>query len=223
MSDDLPPNSSGAARWDGAILVQIAEINEQLLDLLHAAAAGPVPGQRLVQALRRQWCECTPPVRRRLAACPYLLIDAGFGEVARWLPVPAGVQEVAAIHGYFQGADGVALLRRALLFAWHLARANPLSARITLGMSAACVQYVAARRLRDLETLAERCPGWIRPRWDSQPRIWEQLISAAAHEDPGCLRRAQLRGLALLAAGIGRAADPHGEDGGASRAMASVC
>lgn len=207
MYDPSAPTRA-AERWDHAILAPVAELNEQLLEVLRAAALPAVTAEPLlVRALRPQWLQLTPAVQRRLAACPYLLLDAGFDDVSHWLPRPAGgvgvigVMDVPGSPGYFMSPEGVRLVRRALLFAWHLARSHPLAARVTLGMSADCARHVAACRLHDLETLAERGPGWIRPRWERQPQVWRPLLGAAVEDNPARLRQAQLRGLQLLAAG----------------------
>jgi hypothetical protein len=190
------------AHWEGAVLAPVAEINGQLIDILRAAADAPATaGQRLIGALRADWPALTPGAQQRLARCPYLLIDAGFSEAAHWAqPSTGGIRE-ATPHGYFATAAGQAMVRCALVLAWHLARSDPLAARIVLGANSACIEIIAASRLTDLDALAERSPPWIRPRWEHQPRVWRQLIAAAARDQDAQLRQAQLRGLQLLAAG----------------------
>jgi hypothetical protein len=100
---------------------------------------------------------------------------------------------------YFAGRAGVALVRRTLVLAWHLARSNRVTARVILGMSALSAERIATARLADLEALAELAPGWIVPRWEAQPNVWRQLIAAACRGQPLLLRQAQLRGVQLLA------------------------
>jgi hypothetical protein len=111
--------------------------------------------------------------------------------------------DASARGGYFSGRAGVALVRRTLVLAWHLARSNRVTARVILGMSALSAERIAASRLADLEALAELAPGWIVPRWEQQPNVWRQLIAAACRGQPLLLRQAQLRGLQLLARGAG--------------------
>jgi hypothetical protein len=118
----------------------------------------------------------------------------------------AGVMEARLRCGYFSGANGVALVRRTLVLAWHLARSNRVTARVMLGMSALSAERIAASRLADLEGLAELAPAWIVPRWEQQPNVWRQFIRAACRGQPLLLRQAQLRGLQLLA----RSADTRG-------------
>ena len=99
-----------------------------------------------------------------------------------------------------------ALIRRMLMLAWHLARSNPLSARVTLGLNADCAALIAVRSLSDLDRLAESRPLWIRPRWERQSGVWRQLLEAALSDEFSRLRPLQLRGLQLLAAGFTAAA-----------------
>ena len=161
-----PAPLSGA--WDSALLGPVAEINVQMLECLRQMAvdALPEPGvaPRLVTALREDWRRLDALAQRRLAACPYLLLDAGFAQPQRWEWLgAAGVMDATARGGYFSGRGAVALVRRTLVLAWHLARSNRVSARVVLGMSALSAERIAATRLADLEGLAEFAPGWIVP------------------------------------------------------------
>ena len=189
--------ASGAARWDSGLLAPVTAINRQLLELL----CEPVPSLR---SPLTQLCNgLTPDARSRLARCPYVLLDAGFATPEHWSPSgrqPGAVREAGSPGGYFGSRQGIALVRRTLVFAWHLARANPFSARILLGMAGACAPCVAASRLEDLEELAELCPAWVVPRWEAHPQVWQQLVHAARDGQVSQLRQAQLRGLQLLAA-----------------------
>jgi hypothetical protein len=219
MHDDFsPPPVSGG--WDSALLAPVAEINQQMLACLRQMALDDAPEQRpeqrpehgpehapdaprLVTLLRADWRRLDASAQRRVAACPYLLLDAGFAQPERWerwerTPCPR-VMDASSPRGYFSGRDGVALVRRTLVLAWHLARANRVTGRVILGMSALSAERIAAARLADLEALAELGPDWIVPRWEAQPSVWRQLIDAGCRGQPLVLRQAQLRGLQLLA------------------------
>jgi hypothetical protein len=211
MYDSSRSGSPGA--WDNALLAPVAEINEQLLEHLKqlawstttdervACGLAPRPAPlRLIDALRGQWQQLDAPALRRLAACPYLLLDVGLGQPHHWDRwLTSGVMDAAERGGYFKPDAGVALLRRALLLGWHLARSNRLMAAIVLGMNAAAADRMAQRRLKDLEALAELTPPWMAPRWEQQPLVWQQMIAAASGTHPQALRQVQLRGLQLLA------------------------
>jgi hypothetical protein len=102
----------------------------------------------------------------------------------------------------FTGPGAADFIRSVLVFGWHLARANRQLARVVLGMSPACADRLAQLRLQDLDWLAQHRPGWVRPRWERQPRIWQHLLAAARCPDTELLTRVSLRGLQLMAAGI---------------------
>jgi hypothetical protein len=190
------------ARWDGASLAAVAEINELMLERLRAAALGAEECPRLVEGLREWWCQLDDTARQRLARCPFLLLDAEFDCPARWQQagLASGVRDGTAPHGYFHSAAGVAVVRRSLMLAWHLARSNRLTARVLLGMNPECADGIAGSELKHLEGLAELRPAWIVPRWEAQPLIWRQMIQAAIGGSDAALRRVQLRGLQLMAA-----------------------
>jgi hypothetical protein len=193
-----------AGRWDPAILEPLADINEEIVEAL-AGTGARGHGAPATGGLAWHWQALGSPARRRLARCPYLLLDAGFARSEFWAALPrAGVSD--ATTGSDPAGRGARLatplLRRVLLFSWHLARSNRLAARLALGMSGGCAGVLAGWRLADLELLAEQRPAWIRPRWDERPDIWLAWLAAAAQEQPRALERLQHRGLQMLAAEV---------------------
>jgi hypothetical protein len=185
--------------WDAALLEPLAELNAEILDA-HAGTAASLSGQ---------WQVLPAPARLRLACCPYLLADAGFARSELWVsPTRAGVHEVGPSAAPLEPrhANRIALatplMRRVLVFAWHLARSRPLAARIALGMNSRCAAVIAGWRLADLEALAEQRPDWIRVRWDDRPELWRAWLRAAAQGVPPALERMQLWGLQSLAAAV---------------------
>ena len=199
-----------APRWrvgqwlaDGS-MESVAEINAQCLDFLCALAAQPP--RRLPEMFTGQlavWRDLTATARAQLAASPYLLVDAGFDSESRWLlPAHRMVQDAhpMAPEPVFAGPGAEAFVHNVLVFGWHLARANRQLARVVLGMTPACAARVASLRLRDVDWIARHQPGWVRPRWERQPRVWRHLLSAASEPDAALLAQVSLRGLQLLAA-----------------------
>ncbi len=173
----------------------MAELNVEVLDALAGASAG----------LQWQWHALGDPARQRLARCPFLLVEAGFARPELWERLPSvGVHESLPAATLLAQRSPLAtpVLRRVLLFAWHLARADRLAARVALGMSAPCAGLIASCRFGELEALAERRPAWIRPRWDNRPEIWQAWLGAAAEESPHGLENLQLWGLQMLAADV---------------------
>jgi hypothetical protein len=195
--DGQPPGEG----WDPGLQGQIAELNAQLLDSLRRCAhrSAVVAYAPLLAELAPLWSRLGEPALHALARCPYLMLDAGFGRPECW---------GGAVHESTEPrcADWLAialeadLVRRTVILGWHLARANPYVARISLGMTAQCAQLIARMRLRDLEMLVERRAGSCRLRWQERPAVWRQLLEAAATGSIGQLETLQLRGLQLLAA-----------------------
>jgi len=196
-----------AGQWlaDGS-LDSVVEINLQCLDYLATmAAAGPACCPTLFAGQCSVWREIPDGLRARLAAIPYLLADAAFDDDSRWRCLaPRMVQDlpVQFTEPVFVGAGAADFVRRVLVFGWHLARANRQLARVVLGMSPACAERIARLRLEDLDWLAQHRPGWVRPRWERQPRIWQHLLLAARAADGDLLTRVSLRGLQLMASGV---------------------
>lgn len=206
-----------AARWrvgewlaDGS-MEAVAEINAQCLDFLCRLAAGQgagAPQRRLPEMFGGQvdaWRGLGAAAQAQLAASPYLLVEAGFDDEARWaLPARRMVHDThsAPREPVFTGPGAEVFVRGVLIFGWHLARANRQLARVVLGMSPACATRVAALRLRDIDWVVEHHPGWVRPRWERQPRVWRHLLGAARESDTALLTQVSLRGLQLMAAGM---------------------
>jgi hypothetical protein len=202
----LAPWSGGT--WDAALMGPISELNEQLLEsmrtmaIAHEAAdeSGGHGAPRLVQLTQELWQRCDAGAVRRLSVSPYLLLDLGFAQQGQWHSLrPEGVMDQGARDSYFRGAAGIALLRRTLHLAWHVARSNRFMAGVVLGMHPAVAACLAAKGLKELEGLAELAPSWMVPRWERQPLVWRQMIQAACTGQPSALRAVYMRGWQLLA------------------------
>ena len=182
---------------DDALRDLIVELNMEIIQA-HVAS---------VPDLLERWRALNGASRLRLAGCPFLLVDAGFGRSECWAKLPSfGVNEALPLRTLLANRSVLPtpLLRRVLLLAWHMARVNRTGARIALGMSGSCVGVVAGCRLPDLELLAERRPGWIRPRWDQHAPVWRAWLSAAEKESSRGLERLHLWGLQVVAAELRR-------------------
>ncbi len=112
----------------------------------------------------------------------------------------------AAGPAFFTVPGTVEAARLCLTYAWHLARAESSAARLLLGMPPACAALMAELSLRRIDSLAERHPEWLRPRWPAQPQLWRELLLAAASGEARALSRARVHGLTMLAAEARRAA-----------------
>lgn len=193
----------------GAALAPLAEINAQCVELLGEMARRPgalLPP--LLAGAPQAWRMLTPGDCLRLAAVPWLLVDAGFSESGYWRGLGEGaVRELAAplvfapLSGApFFGVEARGLLRRVLMFSWHLCRTRPQLARIALGIPPLAAQALGRLRLAELDALAERHPGALRPRWENSPGLWRLLLASAQAGDGGRLADASLQGIQMLAA-----------------------
>jgi hypothetical protein len=197
--------SARAAGWLAAgTLDSLSELNESCLALLAEQAAvrcGPPDG--LLQQFAALWHDLDGAARRRAAACPYLLLDAGFADPLRWRRAPAprvGDAGSARYACYFTVPAAVEVARLVFIWGWHLARSQAAAARLLLGMAAPSALLIGGYTLRQINALAEGHPEWLRPRWPARVQVWRELLLAAAAGEPTRLERARLRGLPLLAA-----------------------
>jgi hypothetical protein len=173
----------------------------RFLELFAGAASGATSCLRtpIVLELRAEWRQLPRAGLQRLATCPYLLVDAAFATPTHWRELLKAAVQDAARAPVSMDPVGTDLVRRTLVLAWHLTRANPLAACIRLGMSHECIELIAARSLHQLEAVADTRPTWVRPRWENRVEVWRQLLYAARDDQSARLRQLQLRGLQLLA------------------------
>lgn len=169
-----------------------------------------VPGrQRLPDAIEwcgADWLSLDVPARQRLAACPYLLFALDFaGLLGVDVAPPRAVQEARVLPGApgaaapFAIPEGRSFARLLLHYAWHLARSSPTVAAFVLGTPLAVVEPLRTLGLARVEALAATASGAVRLRWDHEPMIWMDWLSAARVDEPAALWAAQLRGLQRIA------------------------
>jgi hypothetical protein len=206
VTEDSPERAWEAQSWLRAeTLAALAELNEQCLELLSAQARTVVPGAGapLLREIGPLLRSLDDDARHRAAACPYLLVDAGFGDQQRWVWVSGFRVRDSGGHGshaFFSIPGVTTVTRQVLTYAWHLTRSQNAAARMLLGMSAHCSRLIAACTLRQVLELAEMHPEWLQPRWVVRPRMWRELLLSAISGDNRALERARMRGLQVLAA-----------------------
>jgi hypothetical protein len=189
----------------GGALDTVTELNELGLALLaEQAGVGGSVASALLQPVAELWRGLDGTARQRAAACPYLLLDAGFADPDRWrapaAPAQVGDQGAVRYACYFTVPAAAGVTRLVFIYAWHLARSQAAAARLLLGMPAPSAALISQYTLRQIETLAQNHPEWLRPRWPARVQVWRELLLAAAHGEAVALERARLRGLTLLAA-----------------------
>lgn len=186
------------------IFESLVELNGQCLELLAEQALTPVgQGNLLLRQIADIWRTLDGNARMRAATCPYLLVDVGFSDPARWRW--AGSQRIGdamrfTYNAFFTVPRALTVARQVFIYAWHLAHSRSAAAQLLLGMPAHCIQLISACTLPQVHSLAERCPDWLRPRWPTRIKVWRELLLAAASGEIVALESARMHGLQLMAA-----------------------
>ncbi len=196
-------NSDEQTRPYGETLETLAELNEQCLELsceqamLHSPNAPP-----LFRDLIDLWSQLDAAARRRAAACPFLLVDAGFADPYRWKWVGAncvGDREPLPYATFFTGNSAVRVAHQVFTNAWYIARSQPAGAPLFLGMPQHCANLLRACTLRQVTELANKHAGWLRPRWAGRLKVWRELLVTALAPQSVALEMARLHGVQMLA------------------------
>jgi hypothetical protein len=192
------------------MLEALAEVNHTCLGLLaeQALALGPQTQQALRQ-VGELWRALDERSRWQAAACPYLLVDACFGEPQRWQWLSGSrVNDAprAPRTSFFTVPQTAAVARTVFVYAWSLVVNHPEGAATVLGIHPHCASVLGACSVTQVHELAERGWGWLRPRWLKRLQLWRQMLVAAAEDDVVTLGRSRMQGLQILAAEVRDAA-----------------
>jgi hypothetical protein len=183
------------------ILSSLTELNLQCLEMM-AAEQGTVYNTRtgglLLREVSHRWGNLDAEARRRAASCPYLLVDAGFGEPDRWLSGRFTVQS-SDTPAFFTGERCLIVARQVFLYAWYLSKTEKFDGRVLLGMSSGCMEALRSHTLLQVLELAERSTNWICPRWPHLVGFWRELLLAAKSGEFAALEAAKMHGIPLLA------------------------
>ncbi len=190
--------------WFGkATLESVLEVNEQALALLRAQCQASASQHSPLGEAGSLLLKLDARALRRAAASTVLLVDAGLGDARLWPDAILGAVHdgpPSAAEPFFTVDGAVTVMRLVMTQAWHLARSEPAAARLLLGVSARNLSLIGGCTLSRLTGLAESHSHWLRPRWETRPRIWCDLLRAAGEGERGALERLRTRGLQLLAA-----------------------
>jgi hypothetical protein len=203
--------------WSCAGTLKIlAELNEACLELLANQATQPTsvastPAPPMFRELAVLWRKLDASSRKRAAACPYLLLDAGFCDPYRWRWL--GDQQVGtrstelvldqmspdAYTPFFTIPGATKVAHQVFTNAWCIAQTQPVGAGMFLGMPAHCAALFRNCTMRQICELANQHTGWLRPRWTGRPMVWRQLLEAAISGNAQSLELARMHGVQLLA------------------------
>ena len=186
------------------MLEALAEVNHRCLGLLaEQSLAQGSQGQPGLRQVGELWRALDERSRWHAAACPYLLVDAWFGEPKRWEHLSGsrvGDAQAAPCASFFTVPQTAAVARTVFVYAWTLVVNHSDGARLILGIHPHCASLLGACTVSQVHELAERHAGWLRPRWLKRVRLWRQMLVAAAEGDVVMLERSRMQGLQMLAA-----------------------
>lgn len=186
------------------MLEALAEVNHRCLGLF--AEQVLAPGSQADPALRQVgelWRSLDERSCWRAAACPYLLVDACFAEPQRWHWLGGSRVDdgaCAPCPSFFTVPQAASVARTVFVYAWSMVINCSEGAPMVLGIHRQCAGLLAACSVSQVHELAERGAGWLRPRWLERPRLWRQMLLAAAEDDAAMLERSRMHGLQMLAA-----------------------
>jgi hypothetical protein len=203
------PRGAQVPRWErqsglgAAALESVVEVNQEVLTLLRAQCLDGAAPPPLIRDVSDLLVNLDAVSMRRAAASAVLLVDAGLADAGLWSDALIGAvnDRPLTLSAPFFTVDGaVNVMRLVMTHAWHFARSEPAAARLLLGVSAANMAVIGGCTLTRLTRLTEVRSQWLRPRWESNPRIWCDLLRTAGEGERGALERMRVRGLQLLAA-----------------------
>jgi hypothetical protein len=212
MSRNLTEEMPGASApvLSAAVLAQIHELNLDYIELLaaehNAGSSSDGQLQHLPCKLHGMIAGLAPPARDSLAALPYTLYSLGFEDEKLWrsLEEPAALASSLCMSQRYAQAHSASLQASlceiALLYAWHVATASPVAARLIYAMPESVAQRLTAAPPWYVRRLAVHHAVLLMPRWPTNPGFWPDLVHFAAAGDHQRLATAKLLGSQLIAA-----------------------
>lgn len=185
------------------MLEALAEVNHRCLGLLAEQTLVLGSAQPVLRQMGDLWRALDERSRWQAAACPFLLVDACFGEPQRWQWLSGSRASDAACAPYasfFTVPQTATVARMVFVYAWSIAVNHPDGAPVILGMHPDCARLLGACTVPQVHELAERACGWLRPRWLKRVWLWRQMLVAVAEDDRVALAGARMHGLQMLAA-----------------------
>ena len=196
------PRPHSAPRGSERPLFGSYEVNERCIEMLvNAARHEPDRPFALVSELRELLRSLDPPMRQRAARLTFLLVDMEFANPDWWHAArnhPSQQMRTPLWRGCFPRPSAIQLARATLLLAWNSLRADPVTARILLGMAPGVSDVIADLRFDEIDRIAQKRFRHVRPRWDDRPAVWRRLLLAAQAEDEKLMGEFNLHGVQLL-------------------------
>jgi hypothetical protein len=176
-------------RPDSQVRREIREFNREFLELL-CADASPGTAYGLALPVRQRLRVLNPAQLEGLADTPCLL--AGFAVLPPRV-LPRGVADAPVTGPRAAEAEAVRLFAASLLvWLWHTARRDRLLAALCVGPGSGGVELLSSAGFRDLQRAAAGATECLEARFCRHPRVWPDLVRAAAGAHPEVLAAARL-------------------------------
>jgi hypothetical protein len=199
------PLSFGSAqlRWSGReVLATARGLNARCLALLREVSSEPHAGDAYSAVFGCQdlWKQLDPEACDRAGSSPVLLVNINLERMDWWDRIRGRHTVIYADPPIplFATDRATGLVREILTEARSGARSQPHAARLAFGMSAFVSNAVANLSAADIDHIANKHGGQLRPRWDDRASFWRQLLEAAVGNDPKALAKVHLHCLQLL-------------------------
>ena len=185
-------------------LSAIHDLNSDYIELLIANRDVPQLSASLPPTVLAGLAELNKAARRALAACPFALYSLGIEHQDFWRA--CGGFMVAEETPRYQSSMSLSAVTSfgisALFFAWHVASAQRMAAKVFFAMPDAALDALARLRLWELQRMAAERSMLMKPRWPTNNGFWPDLVRFAARGDIERLNTTQLLGSQLIAADL---------------------
>jgi hypothetical protein len=192
-----------ASRWKGkASLDLVYQSNERCLKLLRDVAMTSSPTELASIARHRElWRGLDANVIERVAQFPFLILDMHFTNETWWRNVvEVGDRAAAGALNANNLPVEVAepLTQETLIFAWHSVKWDRRVARLSLGMSSAVADIIAALSPQQIADIAGHYSSELHLRWQGSAYFWTQLLRIACSGDSDALEEIRLHAKLLF-------------------------
>jgi hypothetical protein len=182
-----PPTPTGevtgrAARgFSSSSLAPVWELNAYFLEALAQSSQHSAwRGSAWEAALGPNLANVLPALRDALSRTPVSLVDLGLNDEGP-RSLFAGVEDtrVQSLPPFLTRDRAVQLSHTTLTLTWTLARNDLIAASVVFGISRSQAKEIRALGFHSIPTISEKLASLVRPRWLSQPRIWQRLLASS--------------------------------------------
>jgi hypothetical protein len=173
---------AGVARgFSSSSLGPVWQLNAHFLETLAQSSRHPAwRGSTWAMALGPNLADVLPALRDELFRSPVSLVDLGLnGEGSRSLFAEADDTRIQSLPPFLARDRAVQLSHTTLTLTWTLARNDLAAASIVFGISRSRAKEIRALGFHCIPTISETLASLVRPRWLTQPRIWQRLLGSS--------------------------------------------